>query len=60
MAQPERSTILKELAETQRRIAEQVRSMRDTLAASDNAVCESRELIIRIEVQLQTPLGCRQ
>ena len=58
MAHPDQSAIFDEIAETQRRMAQQAQSMHDTVLASDKIVSESRELIARVEQQLQRSRGC--
>jgi trimethylamine:corrinoid methyltransferase-like protein len=52
MAQPDRLTILDEIAETQRCMAEQLRSMHHTISASDTIISQSRELMALVEKHL--------
>ena len=53
MVRPDIRPILQEIAETGRRVAEIERCMHDMTRSSIAAIVESRELLARIDKQLQ-------
>lgn len=53
MVQRNYQAILKEIAETERRVAAATKSMNEIMIASHEAIIESKELIARTERQLR-------